>query len=62
MLCAPAVIIMLAVAAFPMGYAIYLSLERYDLRFPHLSKFIGLLQLRDGAVQRSTGGRPSSSP
>lgn len=40
-LCAPAVVVMVAVAAFPMGYAIYLSLERYDLRFPHLSKFIG---------------------
>ena len=24
-----------------MGYAIYLSLERYDLRFPNLAKFIG---------------------
>ncbi len=42
MLCAPAVIVMVAVAAFPMGYAIFLSLERYDLRFPHLAKFIGL--------------------
>jgi multiple sugar transport system permease protein len=41
MLCAPAVIVLLAVAAFPMGYAIYLSLERYDLRFPNLAKFIG---------------------
>ncbi len=41
MLCAPAVLVLLAVAAFPMGYAIYLSLERYDLRFPHLAKFVG---------------------
>jgi multiple sugar transport system permease protein len=41
MLCLPAVIVLLAVAAAPMGYAIYLSLERYDLRFPHLQKFIG---------------------
>jgi multiple sugar transport system permease protein len=41
MLCAPAVIVLLAVAAFPMGYAIYLSLERYDLRFPNLAKFVG---------------------
>jgi multiple sugar transport system permease protein len=41
MLCAPAVIVLLAVAGFPMGYAIYLSLERYDLRFPNLAKFIG---------------------
>jgi multiple sugar transport system permease protein len=41
MLCAPAVVVLLAVAAFPMGYAIFLSLERYDLRFPNLAKFIG---------------------
>src|ERR1700734_836136 len=40
-LCAPAVIVMLAVAGFPMGYAIYLSLERYDLHFPNAAKFIG---------------------
>jgi multiple sugar transport system permease protein len=42
MLCAPAVIVMLAVTAYPIGYAIYLSLERYDLRFPNASKFVGL--------------------
>jgi multiple sugar transport system permease protein len=41
-LCAPAVIVMLAVTAYPIGYAIYLSLERYDLRFPDAAKFIGL--------------------
>ena len=46
LLCAPAVIIMLAVAAYPIGYAIYLSLQRYDLRFPDQAKFIGLGQLR----------------
>ena len=40
-LCAPAVIVLIAVAAFPMGYAVYLSLQRYDLRFPKLAKFIG---------------------
>ena len=42
MLCAPAVIVMIAVTAYPIGYAVYLSLERYDLRFPKQSKFIGL--------------------
>lgn len=42
MLCLPAVIVMVAVAAFPMGYAVYLSFQRYSLRFPNLSKFIGL--------------------
>jgi multiple sugar transport system permease protein len=41
LLCLPAVVVLLAVAAFPMGYAIYLSLERYDLRFPNLAKFVG---------------------
>jgi multiple sugar transport system permease protein len=40
MLCAPAVIVMIAVTAYPIGYAIYLSLQRYDLRFPNAKKFI----------------------
>ena len=31
-----------AVAAYPIVYAIYLSLQRYDLRFPTEAKFIGL--------------------
>ena len=42
MLCAPAVIVMLAVTGYPIAYAVYLSLERYDLRFPAQAKFIGL--------------------
>jgi multiple sugar transport system permease protein len=42
LLCAPAVIVMLAVAAFPIIYAVWLSLQRYDLRFPQQAKFIGL--------------------
>jgi multiple sugar transport system permease protein len=42
LLCAPAVIIMLAVTAYPIGYAIWLSLQRYDLRFPADRAFIGL--------------------
>ncbi|MBO0731688.1 MAG: sugar ABC transporter permease [Acidimicrobiaceae bacterium] len=41
MLIAPSVIVMLAVAGAPMGYAIYLSFNRYDLRFPHLARWIG---------------------
>ena len=41
MLCAPAVAVMIAVAAFPILYAIWLSLQRYDLRFPSEAKFIG---------------------
>ena len=42
LLCAPAVIVMIAVTAYPICYAIYLSLQRYDLRFPSQAKFIGL--------------------
>jgi multiple sugar transport system permease protein len=42
LLCAPAAIVMLAVAGYPIGYAIYLSLQRSDLRFPAAQKFIGL--------------------
>jgi trehalose/maltose transport system permease protein len=41
-LCAPAVIVMLAVTAYPIGYAIYLSLERYVMSAPQLRKFVGL--------------------
>jgi multiple sugar transport system permease protein len=42
LLCAPAVIIMIAVTAYPVGYAIFLSLERYNLELPQDIKFIGL--------------------
>ena len=41
MLCAPAVIVMIAVTAYPVIYAIFLSLERYNLEYPQLVKFIG---------------------
>src|SRR6266702_6390813 len=41
LLCAPAVIVMIAVTAYPIAYAVYLSLERYDLRFPKQAKFVG---------------------
>jgi multiple sugar transport system permease protein len=40
-LIAPAVIVMLAVAGYPIIYAIFLSLERYNLEFPSETKFIG---------------------
>jgi len=40
LLCAPAVIVMIAVAAFPILYAVWLSLQRYDLRFPQLAQKI----------------------
>jgi multiple sugar transport system permease protein len=41
-LCAPAVIAMLIVTGYPIGYAIYLSLQRFDLRFPDDKEFVGL--------------------
>ena len=34
MLCAPAVLVMVLVAGFPIIYAFWLSLRREDLRFP----------------------------
>jgi multiple sugar transport system permease protein len=42
LLCAPAVVVMIAVTAYPIGYAVYLSLQRYDLRFPAQAEFVGL--------------------
>jgi len=42
MLCAPAAVVMLAVTAYPILYAIWLSLHRSDLRFPGRSAWIGL--------------------
>jgi multiple sugar transport system permease protein len=42
MLCAPAVIAMLIVTGYPIGYAIYLSLQKFDLRFPDDKEFVGL--------------------
>ena len=41
-LCAPAVIAMLVVTGYPIGYAIYLSLQKFDLRFPDEKEFVGL--------------------
>jgi multiple sugar transport system permease protein len=42
MLCAPAVFVMLLVTAYPIGYAIVLSLQHLDLRFPDDNAFAGL--------------------
>jgi multiple sugar transport system permease protein len=42
MLCAPAVIAMLLVTAYPIGYAIVLSLQNIDLRFPDQGGWAGL--------------------
>jgi multiple sugar transport system permease protein len=41
LLCAPAVIVMIAVTAYPIVYAIYVSLQRYILSSPQLNKFVG---------------------
>src|SRR6202165_1370814 len=40
LLIAPAVILMLAVTAYPIGYAVWLSLQRYNLATPDDSRFI----------------------
>ncbi|HEX4832996.1 MAG TPA: sugar ABC transporter permease [Trebonia sp.] len=52
MLVAPAVIVMIAVTAYPVIYAIYLSLERYNLELPDATKFIGFANY--GAVLSSS--------
>jgi multiple sugar transport system permease protein len=41
LLCAPAVIVMVAVTAYPIAYAVYLSFQRYILSAPQLNKFVG---------------------
>jgi multiple sugar transport system permease protein len=47
MLCAPAVIAMLIVTGYPIGYAVYLSLQKFDLRFPDEKEFVGLSNYGD---------------
>lgn len=41
-LIAPAAVLMLAVTAYPIGYAVWLSLQRYNLATPGDTAFIGL--------------------
>src|SRR5205823_1035936 len=41
LLCAPAVGVMLLVTGLPVGYAVWLSLHRYDLRFPGERRWMG---------------------
>jgi multiple sugar transport system permease protein len=41
-LCAPAVFVMLAVTLLPLLYALWLSVQRYDLRVPGAHAFVGL--------------------
>ena len=52
MLIAPAVIVMLAVAAYPIIYAVILSLQRYNLALPQNRAFIGFANY--GAVLTSS--------
>ena len=47
LLCAPAVIAMLIVTGYPIGYAFYLSLQKFDLRFPDEKEFVGLANYID---------------
>ena len=42
MLCAPAVVAMLLVTAYPIIYALVLSVQNLDLRFPNEGGFVGL--------------------
>ena len=41
LLCAPAAIVMIAVTGWPIIYSVWLSLQRYDLRFPAQQQFVG---------------------
>ncbi len=52
LLCAPAVIVMVGVTGYPIIYAIWLSLERYNLELPQDVKFIGFANY--GAVLSSS--------
>ncbi|KAA2264111.1 sugar ABC transporter permease [Solihabitans fulvus] len=42
MLIAPAAIVMVAVTGWPIIYSVWLSLQRFDLRFPEKQAFVGL--------------------
>ncbi|SNT63030.1 multiple sugar transport system permease protein [Asanoa hainanensis] len=42
LLCAPAAIVMIAVTAYPILYSVWLSFQRFDLKFPDQREFIGL--------------------
>lgn len=42
LLCAPAAFVMVAVTAYPILYSVWLSLQRFDLKFPDQRKFVGL--------------------
>jgi multiple sugar transport system permease protein len=52
LLCAPAVVVMLLVTGYPIVYAVILSLQKFDLRFPDQKEFVGLANY--GEVLSST--------
>src|SRR3954464_4545189 len=56
LLCAPAVVAMLIVTGYPIGYAVYLSLQRYDLRFPDDKELVGLSNYGDVLTSSTWGG------
>src|SRR5688572_22576386 len=47
MLVAPSVIVMLLVTGYPIAYAIYLSMQKFDLRFPDDKEFVGFSNYGD---------------
>src|SRR5688572_31678062 len=47
LLCAPAVVAMLIVTGYPIAYAFYLSLQKFDLRFPDDKEFVGFANYGD---------------
>ncbi|MGW0519086.1 carbohydrate ABC transporter permease [Crossiella sp. NPDC003009] len=42
LLCAPAALVMVAVTGWPIIYSVWLSLQRFDLKFPDKREFVGL--------------------
>ena len=59
-LVAPAAIVMLLVTVYPIIDAVALSLQRADLRFPNLTKFVGLSNYGH-VLTAPSGGRTSST-
>ncbi|MFT4234429.1 MAG: sugar ABC transporter permease [Microbacterium sp.] len=49
----PAVVLMALVAAFPIGYAIWLSLNQYSLKVAGLSRFVGLGNYAEALTESS---------
>ena len=61
MLSAPAVLAMLLVTAYPIGYAVVLSFQRFDLRFPDEREFVGFSNYID-VLTSPCGGRTLPTP